>query len=98
MKFIKEHIKEEKQVSQPNRRDKGIYRIDEYNQHAYLSFHKIFICSMSHYDARNKRMLLLEYIWSTPWEKLLLPYANNKDTDQHAHMFAVYIAYFLYLL
>ena len=28
---IKEHIKEEKQVSQPNRRDKGTYRKDEYS-------------------------------------------------------------------
>ena len=24
-------------------------------------------------------------IWAMSWENLFMPYANNKDADQHAH-------------
>ena len=29
---------------------------------------------------------LLQIIWATSWENLFLPYANNKDADQPAHL------------
>ena len=29
---------------------------------------------------------LLEYKWATSWQNLLLPYRNNKGTDQPAHL------------
>ena len=30
--------------------------------------------------------LVTQTIWATSWENLFLPYANNKDADQPAHL------------
>ena len=38
-------------------------------------------------NLRHRKLIIMQIgcIWATSWENLLLPYANNKGTDQTAH-------------